>query len=110
MKLRQLGLGVAFAGDEQVDLVRGRAVLEYGPDLSERFEVGLVHEAGVRIDDRRPDLLEGVLLVPFLEDDLHGMLRPGETDGLLERPGVLFGVIGRLPLAEYRGEAAREDR
>ena len=100
---------VALAEDEEVDLFRRRAALDQRPDLSQRLAIGGVDEAGVGIDDRRPDLVEALVRVPHLQDDLHRVPRPRKAERLVERAVQLARCRRRLPLAVDRGEAARVD-
>ena len=108
-ELAPLVFRVPLAEDQQVDLLGRRSAREQRPDLAGRGTVGRIDEAGVRIDDRRPDLVKTVLRVAHLQHDLHRPPRPRKAQRLVERAMDLARLRRRLPLAVDRREAARVD-
>ena len=106
MKLRQLRFRVTFADHQQIDFLGWRTVLDHAPHAAGRRAIGGIDETGVRIDQRRPDLLKRVRGVAFLDHQLHRLLRPRKPDRLFECAGAIFRFVGRYPLAENGREAA----
>ena len=108
--LSMLGRRVAVAEEQQVHLVRGRAVLDHGPHARPRPARRAIDERRGGIDGHRPQLLEGPV-VPAAED--HHAHRPrgrGEADRLVERArDARFASAVVFPLAVDAGEAAREE-
>src|SRR5713101_221453 len=100
------GGGVAVAENEQVHLLRGRAVLKKRPDAPTGRKIGRNDEARVRVNRGGPDFAEYVFGVALLQRHLHRPLRPGEAQRLMKRPPELLGLAGSLPLAVNGGEAA----
>ena len=107
LELPPLGRGVAVPQDEEVDLPRRVAAL-----LESEERPGRGGERGVDrgvggIDDRRPDGVEVVSRIALFEDDPHRPVGGGEAQRLGEGAVRLLRLVGVLPLAENRGEAAR---
>ncbi len=100
---------VPFAQEDDIHLLRRRAVLEHCPHVRVRRRIGRVHEPRVGIDRHRPDLVKRVPVVALLQDDLDGLPWPGKAQRLMERPVHGARLARRLPLAVDRGEAAGVD-
>ncbi len=109
-KLRHLRGRVAFADEQDVDLLRGRTVLEQRPDVAGFRRIRAVDESRVGIDDRGPQLVKAVVAIALLQNDLDRRLRPRESQRFAERAVQRLVLSGRLPFAVDGREAARVDR
>ena len=107
-KLRQLLRRVAFADQQQIDLLGRRTVLEDVPDrsgMSRRAPRALTkREAGSTSVDQM--LREAIVGLPLLERHANRLRRPREPQRLVKAPmrGPDFG--GGLPLAVNRRKPA----
>src|SRR5690349_18388739 len=98
-ELRHLRRRVAFADEQDVDLLRRRTALKKSPDIAGFGRVGAVDESRVGIDDRGPQLVKAVVTIALLQDDLNWRLRPGKTQRLAECPVQCLGLRRGLPFA-----------
>ncbi len=106
MKFRELGLCISLPDHQQVHLLRGRAILEHGPHFARRLAIDRVHESGIGIDHRGPDLVKTVFRVAHLQHHLHRAVRPRKAQRLVETP-IDIARLGRgFPLTIDRRKSA----